>query len=237
MNPGTTDNISPMPAVAAHESAGGNENAGAGAGPEPAVPTADAVVTAAAVEGKETAPAAAADAEASLPANASLASRLTPEQKEKIAVWLVHDRQTYEATRTRVAEEFGVTTSTESLRRFYSSYVSPWRYAQAAGAAETFGQLMQGKFDEPSIAQAKQLAFTALTAPEPDAKAALAWLKIVNDAEKLKIARERLALEARRVEVLEEKAALADEARGIAEKAELSEEEQGARLRALFSMG
>lgn len=159
------------------------------------------------------------------------------EQQELLAEWLTVENLTYAKARDRVKKQFGVSTTTSALAGFYARFAAPWRYTRAHGEAESFAALMEGKFDAASIKAAKQLAFTALTSPTPDLKSAKALLKIVGDSAKLTLQQEKLLLDARKVALLEAKAALADKAKSIVADKNLSEEEQGAELRALFGMG
>lgn len=126
----------------------------------------------------------------------SLHNALSPEQREKLAAWLTLDNLTYEDARALVESEFGVKTSADALRRFYSSFAVPWQYAQAKGDAEAFGSLLEGKFGPATIKRAEQLAFVALTDKTPNLNAAKALLKMVGDSAKLQVARDRLSLDA-----------------------------------------
>lgn len=167
----------------------------------------------------------------------NLFNKLTPAQREQLAAWLTVENKTYEEARALAGSEFGVFTSPDALRRFYSSFAVPWQYSQASGEAEAFGQLMEGKFDAATIKRAKQLAFSALTDRNPDVKTAKALLKIVGDSAKVDLAKERLSLDERKVTLLEAKAALADKAKGISDNEELTPEQKAAQLRSLFGMG
>jgi hypothetical protein len=167
----------------------------------------------------------------------SLFNKLTPEQRVQLASWLTVENLTYKDARELVESQFGVSTSEDALVRFYSSFAVPWQYSQASDEAEAFGKLMEGNFDDATIRRAKQLAFSALTDRNPDVKTAKALLKIVGDSAKVDLAKERLTLDARKVALLEAKAALADRAKGIAGDSNLTEEQKGAQLRSLFGMG
>lgn len=164
----------------------------------------------------------------------SLFNKLTPEQREQLATWLTVENKTYDEARKLVAEEFGVSTSNDALRRFYASFAVPWQYSQAAGEAEAFGELMEGKFDEATIKRAKQLAFSAITSPTPDVKTAKALLKIVGDSAKAKREETKLGLEERKVTLLEKKAAQADEAKAVTEDTALTPEQKMKRYRQIF---
>lgn len=162
---------------------------------------------------------------------------LPEDQHTQLAEWLTVENISYAQARDRCKEEFGISTSLSALQSFYARFAAPWKYARAKESADEFAELMAGKFDEANIKKAKQLAFDALSSPQPDLKAAKALLKIVGDSAKLTIAQEKVTLEARKVKILEDKAALADQAKGIAGNEELSDTEKAAQMRALFGMG
>lgn len=162
---------------------------------------------------------------------------LTEAQQEKIATWLTIENRSYDEVRSMIAVEFGVKTSVGALHNFYTSVAAPWKYARAAGEADSWAELMDGKFDQATIKRVRQLAFEAMSTPQPDLKVVKALMKISGDAAKLSLAQERLGLDARKVVILEAKAALADKATEIANDKNLTEEEQAAGMRALFGMG
>lgn len=130
------------------------------------------------------------------PRSDSKLDALNPEQQERLAEWLTIENLSYAAARERVREEFGVSTTASALAGFYSRFAAPWKYARARGEAESFAALMEGQFDAASIKAARQLAFSALTSPQPDLQAAKALLKIVGDSAKLTLAERKLTLDA-----------------------------------------
>lgn len=166
-----------------------------------------------------------------------LFNKLAPEQREQLAEWLTLQNVTYEDALELVEQQFGVKSSVTALRRFYASFAVSWEYSRASGDAQAFGDLMEGKFDEASIKRAKQLAFSMLTDRNPNVSAAKTLLKIVGDTAKHQLAEKRLALDERKVTLLEAKAALADKAKGISDNDELTPEQKAAQLRSLFGMG
>jgi hypothetical protein len=167
----------------------------------------------------------------------SLHNQLTPEQREQLAEWLTLQNLTYEDALELVQDQFGVKSSVGALRRFYASFAITWEYSRAAGDAEQFGSLMEGKYDAATIKRAKQLAFSMLTDRNPNVSAAKTLLKIVGDTAKQQLAEQRLELDKRKVELLEAKAALADSAKGISDDESLTPEQKAAQLRSLFGMG
>lgn len=156
---------------------------------------------------------------------------LSPAQKEQLSDWLIEENLTYAQAKARVQEEFGVSTNTSALCSFYSRWATPRKYAQSRDAAEEFSQLMEGKFDEATIKAAKQAAFDALTSPQRDLKAAKSLLKIVGDSSKLTLAQEKVSLEARKVALLEQKAAQADAASKVMQDESLTPAQREARVK------
>jgi hypothetical protein len=119
---------------------------------------------------------------------------LPPEQQERLSEWLTVENLTYAEAQARVREEMGVSTSRSALASFYGRVAAPWKYARARGVAENLAGLAEGKFDEASIKVAKQLAFDALSGPQPDLKAAKTLFKVVGDSAKLKLQARELEL-------------------------------------------
>ncbi len=161
---------------------------------------------------------------------------LLPAQKEQLAEWLTVENMTYAKAKARVAKEFGVATTASALASFYSRFAAPWSYARASADAEAFASIVEGTIEPALIKRTKQLAFKALTDRKPDVKTAKALLKMIGDSAKITLQKEKLGLDARKVTLLEAKAALADKAKAIANNQALSEEEQAAQMRALFRM-
>ena len=94
------------------------------------------------------------------------------EQHVTLAEWLTIENVSYADAKARVLDQFGVSTSVAALQSFFSRFAAPWKYARAAGEADSFADLMEGKFDAATIKKAKQLAFDAMSGPRPDLKAA-----------------------------------------------------------------
>ena len=159
---------------------------------------------------------------------------LSEEQQEKLASWLTIENKSYDDVRTLVACEFGVKTSVGALHAFYTSFAAPWKYARAAGEADTWAELMEGRFDAATIKRAKQLAFESMSGPTPDLKSAKALLKIVGDSAKIDLQQQKLGLDARKVALLEAKAALADQAKAVTDNTELTAEQKLERYRQIF---
>jgi hypothetical protein len=164
-------------------------------------------------------------------------AQLTDEQKEALAAWLIDENLSYKDARARLADQFGVFVKSDStVSEFYHSFALPWKYARSRGVAEDFEKLAEGKFEEAAIKRMKQLFFETASAPGADLKALKTFAKILGDSHRHTLNQERLELDKRKVKILEAKASLADQATAIAKDKSLTEEEQGARMRALFRM-
>lgn len=164
-------------------------------------------------------------------------AQLSAEQKEALATWLIDENMSYKDARARLAEQCGVFVKSDStVSDFYHSFALPWKYARSKGVADEFEKLAEGKFEEAALKRMKQLFFETASAPGADLKSLKTFAKILGDSHKLTLNQQRLELDKRKVRILEAKAAMADEASKIANDKSLSEEEQGARMRALFRM-
>jgi hypothetical protein len=159
------------------------------------------------------------------------------EQQEQIASWLTIENLSYETVRAKIAKELGVQTSAGALHSFYSTFAAGWKYSRAKGEADAFAQLLDGRFDEATTKRVQQLAFECLAGPQPDLKAAKTLIKIVGDTHKLTLQQQRLELDARKVALLEKKAAQADEAKAVTDDSALTAEEKLARMRQIFGGG
>lgn len=161
---------------------------------------------------------------------------LLPAQKEQLAEWLTVDNLTYAKAKARVEKEFGVKTTASALASFYSRFAAPWSYSRASEDAEAFASLTEGRIDPAMQKRVKQLAFKALTDRKPDLKSAKVLLKIAGDSAKVEIAKEKLSLDARRIALLEKKAAQADAAKKVTENTTLTPAEREAEYKRIFGM-
>ncbi len=125
----------------------------------------------------------------------TLHNRLTAAQREELNTWLVDENLTYAKAEARLLERFNVKTHHDTLSRYYTYHVNPWKYARARQHANDFAKLASGKFDEATLKRARQLAFEALTDRDPNIAAARGLLKIVADASKQTLAERRLAFD------------------------------------------
>lgn len=130
---------------------------------------------------------------------------LSEEQSAELAEWLTYGGLSYKQARQKLADEWGVHTSEAALCEFYSDYAAPWKYARSRHAADAFGELMAGNFEEPILKKCRELAFDMLANPSPDVKSAQALLGILGDSARLELDKRKVEIASRRVALLEEK--------------------------------
>ncbi len=158
------------------------------------------------------------------------------EQQEQIAAWLTIENRSYAEVVKACQEQFGMKVSTGALVNFYQTFAAPMQKARSAEFADEFAKLLGGDYDKASLERARQLAFEAMMSPRPDIGTAKALLKVIGDSAKIAIQQERLSLDARKVALLEQKAAQADAAKGVLQDKTLSDEERNQRMRSIFHL-
>jgi hypothetical protein len=172
------------------------------------------------------------------PRSDSKLDSLSPKQKEELNRWLTEENVSYEEARQRVGARFGVLVSSDStFSDYYHSVALPWKYARSRNMADEFAKAASGNFEPAAIKRIQQLLFESAATQGVDFKALKTLAKILGDSHKQTLNQERLELDKRKVKILEAKAALADQAKDVLGNTELTEEEKGARVRALFGMG
>ncbi len=170
------------------------------------------------------------------PRSDSVIESLPAAQREQVSAWLSEQNLSYSEVVAKLADAFGVRTSVGALQTWFTRIERPRQYASAKGAADEFAGLMEGNFDEANIRLAKQLAFEFLSSPSPSIGAAKALLKIVGDSAKLKLAQEKVGLDARKVAILEARARQADAAEEVTANVKLTPEQKTARIREIFGL-
>lgn len=170
------------------------------------------------------------------PRSDSVIEGLPPAQREQVSTWLSAENRSYAETVKLIGAEFGVRTSVGALQAWFSQVERPRQYAQAKGLADNFATLLEGKFDDANIKLAKQLAFEELSRPDRSVSTAKALLKIVGDSAKLQLAKQKVDLDARKVALLELKAAQAAQAEAVTKNGELTPEQKNARMREIFGI-
>ena len=165
---------------------------------------------------------------------------LPPKQKAQLRTWLLDENKSYDEARDLLRQRFEVHTSTGALSKFYRGQCFELRASEAQQFAEEAvkaGRATVAQLDEATELIIRQRAFEAAYARNGDLDALSILSKILGDRRKLELKERDVALTERRIKLLEQKAAQADAAKAIATDKNLTEEEQGARLRSLFGMG
>jgi len=151
----------------------------------------------------------------SKPRSDSLYARLKPEQREALFTWLIVECASFEDAAARCAEEFGLHPSVGALHAFLSRHGFAWRLEQAKAKAEELRGALPEDFDarrRQALAQREfEAAFGDLSIKE------LVQLRQLEIDERLAALREKiepgkLAVQKRRVALLEDQAARAKEA-------------------------
>ncbi len=161
---------------------------------------------------------------------------LSEEQRAQLVEWLTVENIAYGEARTRCTKQWDFTPSLTALKEFYSEVAAPARNARAEREAEALAAIMAGRYEDATIRRARQMAFEAMSGPQPDVKLAKDLLRIVGDAANHSLRERKYELDVRRVAVLEQKAKLADDAKSIAADNSIDLEEKAAQLRALFHL-
>lgn len=165
---------------------------------------------------------------------------LPPHQKKMLRDWLVDENLSYEKARERLSQDFGVDTSVGSLSQFYATQCFALRFSEAKSFAERVEKELltaDPTFDKATLALVKQKAFERAAAKNGDIDELAKLAMIIGDSQRIMLKQREVSISERRITLLENKAALADKASAIANNKEISEEEQGRQMRALFGMG
>lgn len=120
---------------------------------------------------------------------------LSTSQQEEVSAWLTEENLSYEDTRARLGERFGVFVRSDStLSDFYHSVALPWKYARARNAATELAALKQGEFKPAMLMRIEQLAFEIATSNRVDVKALKSFVKMLTDSEKVELQKGTLRL-------------------------------------------
>lgn len=156
---------------------------------------------------------------------------MAPERQAQIVDW--SRTLTLHQLKERVRKELGVETNTTSLSEFLSYWHLSQHLEQAAGFSnelkETLKTLPDLKLDEEQINAAAQVVFELDAAKNKDLGAFLSLRRLrQKDKDQLN--------EARRIQLLEKKAAQAEEAEKTVKDETLTPEERMNRMRQIFGM-
>ena len=141
----------------------------------------------------------------------------------------------YEAARDWCQVECGVCVSLSAFTPFYRRHVEPVlreRKQFAALSASTLAKLAKETeaFDAAAIGELKEYAYRLIRDPNSDPEDARKWMETLIKAQAGQRDNRKLAM-------LEQKAAQADAASGVANSSKLTEEEKAAELKRIFRMG
>ncbi len=170
------------------------------------------------------------------PRSDSKLASLPGAQRAALIEWLVEDNCTYAQAKAKLAEEFAVKTSAGALSAFYKKFCWSAVFEKSRQAAESLEGLEDsGLFTAGASKAIKQKIFEIGVDKDLSISDLKVVANIIGESAKLEIKRKELALAERRQKLAEEKAAKFDEAHGVMES-QLSEEEKGAKIRALFGI-
>jgi hypothetical protein len=166
---------------------------------------------------------------------------LPEEQQAKLADWLLGGMPYHEA-RLLVEKEFGVALrSLDPFRKFWNEVCQAALLARRRRALSTADERAEeakrhpGQFDAATLDALKQKAYELSEQPDANPRDVKAVLTLVLKARDQDLTERSLALDARRVALLEEKARQAGEAEEIT-KSELTAEEKVSRMREVFGI-
>ncbi len=163
-------------------------------------------------------------------------------QQAQLADWLLGGMP-YHQAQALVEKEFGVKVSSLSgFAGFWREVCAPAlvaRRRKAVEAAEVMGSELSsgsGALDRATVDGIKQKAFELAIAPQSDPKDVKALFVLLQKAADQDLKNRQLALEERRVALLEKKAAQAEAAEGVVKDSTLTAEEQRKRIKEIFGM-
>ncbi|MFA5264504.1 MAG: hypothetical protein WC378_11830 [Opitutaceae bacterium] len=173
---------------------------------------------------------------------------LPPDQRTTLTDWLVDDGLSYAEAKTRLAKELGIKTSIGAIADFWAKECWELRFRKARTVADQIKAVVAEQdpgLDEAALAALSQRVFDMSIAKDGSPKDILLLASVIGDARKLQIeqakvdlareknaqAGERIALETRKVELMQVKAAKevlarASELTAIASDAGLSSQEK-----------
>lgn len=165
----------------------------------------------------------------------SLPGQIQAELRE----WLVEENVSYATARKWLKERHGVQTSIGAICDFWQSHCFGQRFKRAREVADSLKDALAQSpdlFDESTRGAISQRAFELAVAKDADIGELTKLCKVMGDSSKLAIKQKELDLAERRLEMLEKKAAQADEAEGVAKDKTLTAEEKEARHKEIFGI-
>ena len=174
------------------------------------------------------------------PRSDSKLASLNPQQKAQLRTWLVDENLPYDKVQELLREDFNVRVSIGALSRFYATDCFALRSSEAREFAEKCVEELKSsgeKFDQATLALVRQKAFERAYARNGNLEELAILAKILGDSAKLDLKRRDQQLAERRIKLLEEKAARADEAERVMKDGGLTETQRTARMKQIFRIG
>lgn len=156
---------------------------------------------------------------------------LPADQQEQIFMRLQKPKDgTYQKVKSWLFQEWDINTSVGALQDFYSWYALRRRLEQTENITQDLVELLQGAefgLDAQKVRELGNLIFITQATKENDTKAFVALAKLLLEQRKLDVSERRLKL-------LEQKAAAADEAEKVTRSEDLTAEEKMRKLKEIF---
>ncbi len=121
--------------------------------------------------------------------------------------WFEDKNLSYAEVCDLVLTELEVATSPSALSRYYARWIVPRRHASAVLAAQACREGEAVEFDAVARQLAAQMLFESLVQPKPDLDRAQKLVRVFTPLEHARLGATRIALQERRVVVLEKKTA------------------------------
>ena len=152
----------------------------------------------------------------------ALLDRLPEDQFDALVEWLSIEGLTYEQTRDKLAEDYGVTASVGMLWSFYQKHCIGYKHKKARKLAETVGEMYRTEtdFSDLTIKAVEQRAFELSMCRDASIDELGKLAKMIGDSRKLELQEKKLGQDERKIALLEAKAAFVDEMKDRAENRE-----------------
>ncbi len=131
--------------------------------------------------------------------------------QERLDEWLLENKS-YAEVHALVTSEFGVTTSTSAVARYYARHIAPQRYLESIAQAVALMEGPETDFEDAAKRLVGMQLFEALVQPNPDLKLAKGLTHVLATLSRTKVAEARAKLDERRVAVQERLAAVKEKA-------------------------
>jgi len=177
------------------------------------------------------------------PRSDSVLDAMPENQREALEEWLFEENLSYADAQKRLLADFGVRCSRSGLCAFYQRTAEKRLLANIQESARKANSVVQRFQENPSdnykavLNMVGQIAFEAsLKENGLDPELLFNFTKLVIAGKDRELKAQKLALDERRVKLLEEKAAKAEAAEGTLKDTTLTPEEKQARIREIFGL-